>query len=227
VNFLELRAALRTSVKNPDEADAPEDVLGQYINEGYRDLAGRYAYHQTRKRCTFLTVAGVAKYQLPPDLASVLRLRDNTHGRKLIKGGDRAVATQYVPIFQHWPRQYIRYRHYVELIPTPDADNYVIEVYYIAIPALLSADSDVPVLPDPWHRGIVLRARWYYFLDRGDSAQQTAALNSYTVWVSDKPSEIEEESVDIDSGVEVPELSKPLYGNSSTRYDDGLFDFRE
>jgi len=227
MNFSDLRAALRRSIKNPDENDAPEIDLGDYINEGYRDLAGRYQYHQTRKRCTFVTVAGQAKYSLPPDLASVLRLRDNTHGRKLRKAGDRLIADQRVPKFEFWPFFYVRYRHYVELVPTPNEDGYIIEVYYIAIPALLSLDTDVPVLPETWHRGIVLRARWHYFMDRGDSAQATEALNLFSVWVSDKPSEIEEESVDIDSAVEVPDMSQPLYSNRSLRWDDGLFDYRE
>lgn len=227
MNFAELREALRISVKRPDEGDAPQADLGMYINEGYRDLAGRYEYHQTRQRCTFVTVAGQAKYQLPPDLTVVLRLRDNTHGRKLWKTGDRSIADQRVPKFQHWPRHYTRYRHYVELIPTPDADGYVIEVFYIALPKLLTLDSDTPILPELWHRGIVLRARWHYFVDKGDSAQATEALNMFSVWVSDKPLEIEQESVDIDNAVEVPELETGLYRHHSTRFDDGLFDFRD
>lgn len=227
MNFVELQAALRRSVKRPDENDVPQEDLGAYINEGYRDLAGRYAYHQTRNRCTFLTVSGQAKYMLPPDLASVLRLRDNTHGRKIWKAGDRKIADQRVPKFEFWPRFYTRYRNYVELVPTPNQDGYVIEVFYIAIPQLLVLDTDTPVLPETWHRGIVLRARWHYFLDKGDSAQTTEALNLFSVWVSDKPSEIEEESVDIDTAVEVPELQMPLYGQRSSRFDDGLFDFRD
>lgn len=227
MNFLELRAALRTSVKNPDEGDVPEITLGTYINEGYRDLAGRFAYHQTRKRCTFVTVSGQDRYQLPPDVASVLRLRDNTHGRKLWKAGDRLVAQKSIFSVNFWPRRYVRYRNYVQLLPTPDADGYVIEVYYIAIPALLALDTDVPVLPPTWHRGIVLRAKWYYFLDKGDTAQATESNNAFSLWVSDKPSEIEEESVDIDGSVEVPELNTPLYGHHWSRFDDGTFDFRD
>lgn len=226
MNFLELRAKLRRSVKNPGEGDAPDTDLGEYINEGYRDLAGRYAHHQTRKRCTFTTIRGQAKYQLPPDLASVLRLRDTTHGRKIWKSGDRKIADQRVPKLEFWPRYYTRYRHYVELVPTPNQDGYIIEVFYIAIPAVLQADTDVPVLPETWHQGIVLRARWYYFIDRGDSAQATEALNTFSVWVSDKPSEIDEESVDIDSSVEVPELEVPMNSRNTSRFDDGLFDFR-
>jgi hypothetical protein len=227
MNLEDLNARLRRSIKRPGEEDVSEEDLTQYINEGYRDLCGRYAHHMTRKICTFLTVAGHAKYQLPDDCASVMWMRDQTHGNKLWKKGDRSRADQRVPIFEHWPRKYLRARNYVYLIPTPIEDGYVIEFQYIAIPALLALPADVPVLPVTWHMGIVLRARWYYFIDRGDIAQQNAALNTYTVWVSDKPSEIEEETVDIDSGVELPELHYPVSGSGSRRWDDGLFDFKD
>lgn len=225
MNFGELKARLRVSVKNPDEVDSPEEILGSYINSGYLDLAARYDYHQTRKRCTFTTVAGEAKYQLPGDVASVLRLRDNTHGRKIWKKGDRAIAMQNVPKWEHWPRCYVRYRNYVELLPTPSETGFVIEVYYIAIPAVLAVDSDIPVLPLTWHDGIVMRARWYYFMEKGDSVQATQALNNYSVWLSDKPNEIQVESVDIDSGVEMPTLQGRT--RWSGRFDDGLFDYRD
>lgn len=225
MNFAELKARLRTSIKNPDEQDVPDEILGSYINSGYLDLAARYDYHQTRKRCIFTTIAGEAKYQLPGDVASVLRLRDNTHGRKIWKKGDRAVASQRIPKWRWWPSEYVRYRNYVELIPTPNETGYVIEVYYVAIPAVLAADTDIPVLPLTWHDGVYMRARWYYFVDKGDTAQATAAQNNYSIWLSDKPNEIEVESVDIDSGVEMPTLSGR--SNWSGRFDDGTFDFRD
>lgn len=226
MNFGELKARLRKSVKNPSVDDVPDSELGEHINDGYKDLAGRYAYHQTRKRCTFTTEVGQSKYQLPADCASVLRLRDNTHGRKLKKSGDRGLSSRGVPEINFWPSSYVRYRNYVDLRPVPDG-NYVIEIYYIAIPQLLVADTDLPVLPDTWDIGIWLRAIWYYHMVHGDSAQATQALNNYTVWLSDKPSEIEEESVDIDSSVELPELAGQRSLAPSSRYDDGLFDYRD
>lgn len=226
MNFAALKARLRRSVKNPGEEDVPDTDLGENINEGYRDLASRYAYHQTRKRCTFVTVVGQDRYQLPPDLASVLHLRDNTHGKKIWKGGDRTATVKSIYEVRWWPKKYVRYRNYVQLLPTPDGE-YVIEVYYIAIPALLTLAEDVPVLPETWHIGIMMRAKWYYFIDRGDSAQATEALNNYTIWLSDKPSEIEEESVDIDSSVEVPTSANPRTGASPSGFDDGTWDFKD
>jgi hypothetical protein len=226
MNFGELKSRLRRSVKNPSQDDVSDEELGEYINYGYKDLAGRYAYHQTRKICTFSTVAGESKYQLPPDCASVLRLRDNTHGKKLRKSGDRGLSSRGVPEVNFWPSSYVRYRNYVNLRPVPDG-IYVIEIYYIAIPQLLVNDTDLPVLPDTWDVGVWLRAIWYYHMTNGDTAQATTALTNYTVWLSDKPSEIEEESVDIDSSVEVPELASYRSVAPSSRFDDGLFDFRD
>lgn len=224
MNFSELKARLRISVKNPVEQDITDEMLGSYINSGYLDLAARYDYHQTRKRCTFTTIAGETKYQLPGDVASVLRLRDNTHGKKIWKAGDRAIASQSVPKWEWWPRSYVRYRNYVELLPVPRETGWVIEVYYIAIPAVLVNDTDIPVLPLTWHEGIYMRGKWYYFNDTGDTVQATSALNSYSVWLSDKPNEIQVESVDIDRGVEMPTLGRSSGWDG--RFDDGSFDFR-
>ncbi len=225
MNFLELKARLRKSVKNPDEADVSEADLGEYINDGYRDLASRYSYHQTRKRCQFTTEVGQVKYQLPSDCAAVLRVSDVTSGRKLTKAGDRNISDR-LGITNFAPRGYERYRNYLQLLPTPDA-AYVIEVFYIALPCKLVNDTDCPVLPPSWHNGIWMRGKWYFYIDAGDIAQQVAADNAYKLWLADKPSEIEEESVDIDSGVEVPTLGHRSTSSLFRRFDDGLFDFRD
>lgn len=228
MDFAALKARLRVSLKNPTISDLSDPDCGTYINSGYTDLSGRYPAHQTRKRCSFDTVASQAKYQLPLDISAVLRLRNSTLGYKLSKKGDRHVANRGIPIIERCPREYVRYRNYVELLPTPDA-VYTIEVFYLALQVLLANDSDVPVLPDNWHDGIWMRAKWYYFMDHGDLAQQTNALNAYTIWLSDKPSEIDEESRDIDSGVELPELTRVerSFASAGSQFDDGFFDYRD
>lgn len=123
------------------------------------------------------------------------------------------------------PRYYVRYRNYLRLIPVPDGE-YVIAVYYKAIPRLLAADSDIPVLPEDWHVGIVLRAKWYYFNDSGDLQQFTAADNAFKLWAMDKPTEIEEETADMDSAVERPELRHVAVGRHM-RFDNGRFDYED
>ena len=145
-------------------------------------------------------------------------------GYKLDKAGDRAVATQHRPLRFSRPRKYIRYRNYVELVPTPDGE-YLMEVFFNVNAKPLVDDQDEPVLPPSWHEGIYLRAKWWFYTDSGDLAQATHALNSYTLWLSDKPSEIEEETVDFDSPAEVLVRGDHL-GFRSREFDDGGFDFR-
>jgi hypothetical protein len=226
MNFRQLKDRLRIALKNPGVEDDPDLDLGGYINSGYVDVASRYPYHQTRKRSSFVTVAGSQKYELPCDLTVIRRLMDVGNGRKLVKTGDRYLASRRND-YNSRPSRYIRYRNYVELIPTPDA-VYTIEIWYDALPCLLIEDVDEPVLPESWHPGIILRAKWYYWMDKGDQAQVSHALNNYSIWLSDKPSEIEEETVDLDAGVEVPTLARGYgYGLAHSRFDDGGFDFRD
>ena len=219
MNFKELKDRLRLGLKNPDQEDDPDIDLGAYINSGYTDLSTRYPFHQTRKRSEFATSAGYHRYELPCDLTALLRVMHVEDGTKLIKVGDRFLASRK-NVYNSRPRYYVRYRNYIELMNTPDA-AYTIELFYVVAPCKLVEDSDEPVVPVTWHDGIVLRAKWYYWMDKGDVAQQTAALNNFSIWVSDKPSEIEEETVDIDSGVEVPTLARG-YGHAlrHSRFDD-------
>ena len=223
MNLADLESRLRTSVKNPDEGDKPRTQLIQYINDGYRDVFSRYPFHQARKICTFLTVVGQPKYQMPPDLSAILSISNRTNGGKIFKSDDDHVIERHAgsPLWR--PRLYIRYRNYIHLVPTPDA-VYVIAVFYKYIPTLLVADLDAPSLPEDWHIGIMLRARWYYFMEAGDSQQATVADNNYKLWAMDKPTEIEEETVDQDQGIRRPELSHIRYGRSWA-YDDGTFDY--
>lgn len=225
MNFTELKARLRSSVKNPDLLELTDAAAGEYINSGYRDVCGRYPFHQTRKRCTFDTIIGEEKYQMPDDLAAILRLKILDTGRKLWKAGDRLIADRLTDGFRADPKRYVRYRNYVELAPTPSRVQ-TIEIYYRAMSGLLDGTNLNPVLPIEWHDGIWMRARWYYWIDKGDTAQKASADADYKLWLSDKASEIDEESVDIDSGVELPELTRG-WKPSTLRFDDGYFDYRD
>lgn len=225
MNFGELQARLRKSVKNPDTTELTPADNKSYINSGYGDVSARYPFHQTRKRCTFDTIIGEEKYQLPPDVAALLRLKNTTTGRKIWKTGDRHIADRLTDNYRQSPTRYVRYRNYVELTPTPHAVE-TVEVYYRAIQSVMTDDAELPSLPSDWHDGIWMRARWYYFVDKGDLAQKASADADYKLWLSDKPGEIDEESVDIDSGVEMPELTRG-FSHRGGPFDDGYFDFRD
>lgn len=223
MNLADLHSRLRTSVKNPDEVDKPRELLVSYINDGYRDVISRYPFHQGRKICTFQTVIGQPKYQMPPDISAILSMSNRTTGGKIWKSDDDHVIDRMAGTPFWRPRMYIRYRNYVHLVPTPDA-VYTVAVFYKYIPMVLVADTDVPSLPEDWHIGIMLRARWYYFMEAGDAQQATIADNNFKLWALDKPTEIEEETVDQDQGVGRPEL-RHLRVGKGWKFDDGTFDY--
>lgn len=223
MNLADLRDRLRRSIKNPEQQDVPDTILNEYLNDGYRDVFSRFPFHQARKICTFLTTPGEAKYQLPADISAVLSISNRTTGRKIRKGDDDRAIDRLDN--RPWrPQFYVRYRNYLRLVPVPDA-VYVIAVFYKYIPVLLAADADIPSLPEDWHPGIMLRAKWYYYVDTGDLMQSTSADNSFKLWALDKPTEIEEETEDMQEGVRRPESSHLAVGSRSYKYDDGTFDY--
>lgn len=223
MQLLELRTRLRSQVGNPTVVDASDAYLNQLVNDSMKDITGRFRFHKARKRCLFWTVNGQDDYGLPVDCEVVLRLWDTTNRRKLEKIGDRQFSSQTnLPDTTGKPEKYVRYRDYVELYPTPDLgtsadaqDGYAIEVFYKYKQVELAADSDVPGIPDSWHLGIVLYGKYLYYMNQGDVPKQQICMESWKIWLADKPTEIDEESVDIDSGVEVV----PLSGPTSARQD--------
>jgi hypothetical protein len=80
--------------------------------------------------------------------------------------------------------------------------------------------TDVPVIPVYWHRGIVILAAHLYFDDEGnDVAKARYHKSAFKDWVADQPVEEHEETEAIDSGVEVPTLG---IGFQRTRQPDGV-----
>ena len=116
------------------------------------------------------------------------------------------------------PEQYCRFRDFIELVPPPD-DVYTIFLYYTETITDLSQSDDVPVIPATWHVGIVFLARWYYYDDQGDVPKATYGLNAYKAWLSDRSTVFEEETVDIDSSVELPTYSTP---QAKLNFDESL-----
>lgn len=204
----EMRTILRSRIGNPTIVDVPDSVLDQELNAAYQDIVDRYRFHKARKRCQFDTVIGQARYDLPSDVLSVFRVKDMTNNVKLTKWGDRQLSV--ADVTEAKPTRYVRYRDYIELWPTPDG-VYTIEVYYKYAHGKMTADDDQPGLPSVWHEGIMVKAKYNYYMNiANDQPKAVMAYEGWKLWVQDKPTEIDEESVDIDSGVEVVPLSTPI-----------------
>jgi len=127
-----------------------------------------------------------------------------------VKVGDRDYATRLndiEPATWGHPEKYLRYRDSVDLIPVPNGE-YVIEVFYKYDVVDLVADADTPGIPPTWHYGLVMYAKYlYYTQEQNDQPKAVLAYEAFQLWAKDKPTEIDEESVDIDTGVVIPTLA--------------------
>lgn len=202
----EMRIALRKKAGNPSETEVPNATLDDCINRAYKEIGTKYAFNETRCITSFETVIDSPRYQVPPDSNLMYRVWDDTNKRKLHKRGVRyftGLPTNY-PTGK--PQSYFRVQNWLQLIPTPDA-IYTIKIYYLLDLAPLVGITDVPVLPFAWHDGIVTKARYIYYDDRGEIGKAIYAMNAWKEWVADKPSEMDIEKDDMDDvGVVIPTL---------------------
>lgn len=202
---------LRRQVGNPSSGQVTDAFLNQIINIAYKAMMERFRFKSNKKTYAFSTVVGTQLYDLPTDALALLRVRNTTQNYegKLEKYGDRRVAELNNVETYGTPLYYARYQNQLGLYPTPDI-VYTMEIRYKAVLADLAADTDVPDMPDGWHWGLVLFARYYYFVDQNETAKAIESANFYKDWLSTKPDEVDEEKDDFDSGVSVPTLD----GNS-------------
>jgi len=221
-DLVTIRTRLRKSIGNPDTVDVPDSDLNQNINDSYREIANKFRFHSVRKICQFDTIDGTDKYGIPVDASAVLRVRDNTNEKRLEKLGDRRAAEQLnitANIQKGAPESYVRHRTWIEIFPIPDA-VYQIEMLYKATVTDLVSDSDAPIIPVSWHRGIRLLAKYYYYEEKGDTPKQLASQQAYSRWLLNQPTEVDEEKRDIDSGVTLPGLAE-FPGKVQLEFDKG------
>lgn len=216
-----MRTRLRARIGNPDIVDVPDADLTRILNSAYGDIADRFRFHKVRKICTFPTVANTQDYGLPSDLLEIIKVRDQTNGRQLRKADymDEAGKDERLDsILTQQPTHYLRYRNFIRLEPTPDG-AYTVELFYKAGVVDLSDDADEPILPAPWHEGILKLARHYFYDEKGDVPKSQYALSIYNSWLSTKPVEVDEEKKDLDKGVRIPSLESGRRGFSQEAFD--------
>lgn len=207
MNLAAIRANLRMGVGNPSTTDVTNVDLDGHINGAYSEIADKYPFHRVRELGRFSTIASTDKY-IVTDVDTIYRVWDRTNKKKLTKVADRHIAnTDFLGTEEGKPTHYGHFENYVQLFPIPD-DVYELEIFYKKDVLPLSGDTDIPIIPQVWHRGIALLSRYYYYSDQyKDSNKAAQALNEFKTWVQDKPVETQEELMDMeDQGVEIPTL---------------------
>lgn len=222
------RSTLRSKIGSPNTTDVPDTTLTRIINAAYREIGTKYPFNEIRCLTSFSTVVDQPRYNLPTDLAIIRRLWDDTNKHRLRKRGMRYLSALPINLVAGKPRDYVRGPTWIELVPQPDA-AYTIDLYYDTSIGDLVADSDIFVLPLGWHDGIVLKARHIYYDEKGDIGKAIYAKNEWKDWVSDKPSEIDQEKDDMeDVGVILTDLGGEYSRRQSrrTRFDQN-FDYED
>lgn len=193
MNFSQIRTRLRKLVGNPTATDVPDADLNEVINEAYQELCDEYRFRATRELATFSTAANVNAYALPTNSLVLMGVKDCTNDVRLRKRNHDWVMSQTSDTDSPGkPTNYARYEDYIKLFPTPDG-VYSINIYYRIYIADLSADADIPVIPVPWHRGLIRFARYKYYDALGQIQMAQYTYRAWQVWLNNKPTEVDEE----------------------------------
>jgi hypothetical protein len=215
VTAAEMLTMLRRQAGNPSTTQVPDATLLLHINQAYKDIVATYNFVGMRATATITTVASTASYAIGATVGAVTKVWNATDGGqgRLTKLDDLAYADLTDTDVEGEPVSYYREGSNIFLVPTPD-DVYTIKYKYKVIPADISGSTS-PSIPTAWHRsGIVTLARHYYFDDLGDTAKAQAALSIHQLFAQNTATDLEDEKLDLDSGVRVPTLS-----NNARRLD--------
>lgn len=212
VTFLTAQTELRAAIGNPPAVSGPAATanLRTCLNDALVELVDKYRVRQAEQTLTVTTADGTASYALAATVESVGYVWDNTAGvagrrlRKLPEDG--LPATVLEP--RGRPTHYTRSGSHLTLYPTPDG-VYTVAMICRVRPTALANDTDVMPLPDSWKPAWLKLARYHYYDTFGnDPAKAREAYASFQVFVNDKPTDVEEESVDVLMGVDVGYASR-------------------
>jgi len=203
---------LRQSIGNPSISDVADATLQQLVNDCYEEIGDKFRFFKARKVCTFDTIAGISTYTLPTASVELMRVYDmmNKKIQSMTSDAEAQTLRQDETDSSLWgfPTNYTHYRDWIRFIPVPNG-IYKMEIYYRVVMTPLSASTDEPIFPLPWHRGILLLSRYNYFeLIASDVPKAISARNAYSIWLENKPDEVAEELRRSDRGVIVPTLSE-------------------
>lgn len=212
MDFGTMTSKLRQSIGNPSTGDVTDATLQELINDAYVEIGDKFRFFKGRKVCTFPTVDGVSAYSLPSTSVELIRVYDTTNKVKIELMSDSEAQIYRLDesdtATYGKPKYYTHYRDWIRFIPVPN-DVFTMEIYYRIVMTQLVASADVPVFPEAWHTGIVRLSRYNYFeFIANDPPKAINAMNSYKMWLQDKPDEVAQELMHLDRGVVIPTLSE-------------------
>lgn len=153
----EIRAAVRLST-TVDSGEVSDAELLTYINEGIYDVSMRFDWPWLQANDTFATVASTRAYALSAlndavsEILFVIRSGDDEPLHPISYA--QAVASWGDDYPDGTPKWWFLHEENINLVPVPTAVE-TIKVFYVALPAELSAGSDSPVWIATFHSVLV------------------------------------------------------------------------
>ena len=195
-----LRASLRQRVGNPSTTALPDASADAYVNKGYHHTLDTFLHTVMRQEYTITTVAGTAVYTIPRAYRSLIRLWNYTEGKRVYKVTDVYafhLRAGYSDTSRGCPRWYFKTGAEVRLFPTPDAVYSIIAYCKMKLDDLALDTDEIEI--DDWDEVILARAAYAYYIDIGDEAKAKWALAVWKEATNNKPSQLEEETVDLET----------------------------
>jgi hypothetical protein len=166
VNLFDLRSEVLAHEINPSVAR-----VNSFLNEALRVIARQIDFYSEEASEAFSTVSGTSTYAWPTDLGRVRYLRnvDDTTTLGVVRLRDLDV----LPLSRGQPVCYAADGSNLTLWPTPDG-VYDLSLRYWALPDLMVNDSDIPAIPEDYHRLLT-----YYALDRCYASEDDPQMAQY------------------------------------------------
>ncbi len=207
MDLLAIRTRLRPRIGNPSVADVADSLLTQHINDALEEIVDRFKFKALWVRCEFTTVIGTDRYLISGSTDQVADVWDRTNGVELSGIVPTGLAmVDDVDVENGKPEKFLVFDGYIRLLPPPDG-AYVISFHNKKRVTVLTQDTDVPEIPQTWHRAVLLLSAYYYYSDTGKNmAKGVAAYNEYSAWIRGKPVEADEERKYAATGVRFPGL---------------------
>lgn len=161
-----------------DKVGASDERLGRWINMAYLEVARKRCFHDLEQiDATIMTVDGTRNYALEADLFAIISVADLTNKHRLVWAAPKQYQ-KFDRTQEGQPFYFTRIANSIYLWPTPDEDDYEIEVIYTEEPEILSSDGDLSVLPGAFDRAILFYAERNGFLTLGLEEKATLRYQS-------------------------------------------------
>lgn len=151
LTLLELRDRVYAQLRDDDHRFYDTDIVSAWLNDALTDIAARTK--SIRREATGTQSDGTLA--VPADFLEPVYLRLGTDDEvEFVDDVVFNVVTQEANVLGHTIGRY--FAGNIDLYPAPDGDAYVLR--YIALPAELTDDADVPEIEPQWHPRLVFYA---------------------------------------------------------------------